>query len=159
MIDISDEKQFETLFRSEYQRLVNFACRYVYKPEIAEELVQDAFLNIWSKNDTISIQTSIISYLFGAVRNAALTHLKHEKVQSKYAENQSASMSVSESVDILELEELKEKIADAMNRIPKKCREIFELNRFDGKKYKEIAEQFGEYLPLVIIFLMYKGKL
>ncbi len=147
----------------------------------AEEIVQDVFMNVWSKTDSIQIQTTITSYLFGAVRNAAMNYLKHEKVQLKYAESQKASMSVSESVDILELDELKEKIADAMNQIPEKCREIFELNRMEGKRYKEIAEQLGlslktvenqmgkalkilreelgEYLPIIILFLMHGGKL
>lgn len=43
------------------------------------------------------------------------------------------------SNDSLLVNELEEKISDALSTIPQKCKRIFELSRFDGFKYKEIA--------------------
>jgi RNA polymerase sigma-70 factor, ECF subfamily len=176
-----NEKQFELLFKSQYVGLVKFAQRYVDEVETAEELVQDVFVNIWSNLEDIHIQSTIQSYLFGSVRNAALNYLKHQKVVSKYADNQRMYVDNSEHVDFLELDELKNRLAEAMNKIPEKCREIFELNRFEGKRYKEIAaelgislktvenqmgkalkilrEELGEYLPLLFLFIFNGGKL
>jgi RNA polymerase sigma-70 factor, ECF subfamily len=176
-----NEKQFEMLFKSQYVGLVKFAQRYVDEVETAEELVQDVFVNIWSNLEDIHIQSTIQSYLFGSVRNAALNYLKHQKVVSKYADNQRMYVDNSEHVDFLELDELKNRLAEAMNKIPEKCREIFELNRFEGKRYKEIAaelgislktvenqmgkalkilrEELGEYLPLIFLFIINGGKL
>jgi RNA polymerase sigma-70 factor (ECF subfamily) len=181
-INIREESAFENLFRLHYASLVSFAVKYVIDSDIAEELVQDVFMNIWTKSENIQIQTTVKSYLFGAVRNASLNHLKHQKVRQAYADKQMLNISQPEHTDFLELDELKSMIDDALNKIPKKCREIFELNRFDGKRYKEIAadlnlslktvenqmgkalkilrDELGDYLPIVFLFIfLYGGKI
>ncbi len=43
----------------------------------------------------------------------------------------------------LETAELEEKIRKALLKLPEKCREVFELSRFEGKKYTEIATQLN----------------
>lgn len=177
-----DERAFETLFRKHYPALVNFSIKYVTDQEAAEEIVQDVFLNIWSKSENLHIHTTIKSYLFGAVRNASLNFLKHQKVRQAYVDKQMLKVNQPEHVDFLELDELKERISAAMDKIPTKCREIFELNRFEGKRYKEIAEELnlslktvenqmgkalkilreelGEYLPILLFLIsLHGGKL
>lgn len=175
-----DKNSFELLFRENYAELVNFGFKYVKDQDVAEELVQSMFLNLWEKSAKIEIRTSIKSYMFGAVRNAALNHIKHQKVTQSYADAHQ-HLGVSNHDDPLEYDELKEKIDMALQRIPEKCREIFELSRFEGKRYKEIAEELGislktvenqmgkalrilreelgEYLPLLLFFLTHGGKL
>jgi RNA polymerase sigma-70 factor, ECF subfamily len=179
IVNIADEKVFEGIFREHYSGLASFALKYVKDTEIAEEIVQELFSDMWIKTDLLKIKTSVKSYLFGAVRNACLNYIKHQKVEQKYADRTRYVAPVGESTDFLELEELKEKIAIAMDKIPEKCREIFELNRFEGKRYKEIAdelnlslktvenqmgkalkimrEELGEYLPAVLLFLFLHG--
>lgn len=179
IFNIRDEKTFEHLFKSHYSELVSFAIKYVEELEIAEELVQELFLNLWSKSENLKIQTSIKSYLFGAVRNAALNFLKHQKVEKSYQEKAALGMQTPQTIDFLEIDELKEKIDEALNKIPEKCREVFELSRFEGKRYKEIAEELnlslktvenqmgkalkilrvelGEYLPLVLLLISLHG--
>jgi len=179
LTDLSNETSFEEVFRTHYGELVSFANRYVHTQEIAEELVQDVFMTLWSNAARVSIQTSVRSYLFGAVRNAALNHIKHEQVSRKYVERQLHATNNHTSTDFLELDELHEKIQLALAKIPAKCREIFELNRFEGKRYKEIAEQLnlslktvenqmgkalkilreelGEYLPLLLLIIGLHG--
>ncbi|MEQ9050745.1 MAG: sigma-70 family RNA polymerase sigma factor, partial [Marinoscillum sp.] len=49
----------------------------------------------------------------------------------------------------LELEELQQKLRAALDKIPAKCREVFELNRFEGLRYKEIAAQLNLSLKTV----------
>lgn len=179
LTDLSDEASFEEVFKSHYAELVGFAKRYVDSQEIAEELVQDVFMTLWSNAARVSIQTSVRSYLFGAVRNAALNHIKHEQVARKYVERQLHATNNHTNTDFLELDELHEKIQAALAKIPDKCREIFELNRFEGKRYKEIAVQLnlslktvenqmgkalkilrkelGEYLPLIFLIIGLDG--
>lgn len=45
--------------------------------------------------------------------------------------------------DHLEVAELESRIKTALQRLPEKCREVFEMNRFEGKKYSEIAEKLN----------------
>lgn len=162
-----------------YSELVGFAYKYVDQQEVAEEVVQDVFMTLWANAARIEIQTSLKSYLYGAVRNSSLNYIKHEKVARKYVERQLQASRNQETTDFLELDELNDKIVAALDKIPEKCREIFELNRFEGKRYKEIAEhlnlslktvenqmgkalkilraELGEYLPLVLWFIWTHG--
>lgn len=149
LINLKDEKAFENIFKTYYSSLASFAMKYVKEPELAEEIVQEMFSNMWIRHETLRIQTSLKSYLFGAVRNACLNYIKHQKVEQKYAGHTLRTASKEEATDFLELDELKAKIALAMDKIPAKCREIFELNRFEGKRYKEIADELNLSLKTV----------
>lgn len=177
--DISNEKVFEAIFRNHYEQLVHFALRYVRDDEVAEDLVQETFSNVWIKADAIQVRTTLKSYLFGAVRNACLNHLKHEKVKLAYATNELFVVNEADEADFLELDELKECIEKAFKKIPEKCRGIFEMSRYEGKKYQEIAnelnlsiktvenqmgkalkilrEELKDYLVLILWFMMHGG--
>lgn len=143
MINIKDEKVFEQIFREHYSVLAGFALKYLHDPDLSEEIVQEMFSNLWIKSDVIEVRTSIKSYLYGAVRNACLNYIKHQKIEEKYADHVKLTISSVKETDFLELDELQQRIAEAMDKIPDKCREIFELSRYEGKKYKEIAEELG----------------
>lgn len=143
LISISDEKVFETIFRDHYESLVHFARKYVMADDLAEEVVQEVFSNLWIKSGALEIKTTVKSYLFGAVRNACLNFLKHEKVKLAFANNERFVQSEAEITDFLELDELKERIEQAYAKIPDKCREIFEMSRHEGKKYQEIADELN----------------
>lgn len=119
--------------------MIGFAHQYLNDWVTAEEVVQDMFSNIWSKSDSIKIRTNTKSYLYGSVRNACLNILKHQKVISAHHEYVKNANDFYEN-DFLELNELEEKISQGLEQLPSKCREIFELSRFEEKKYKEIAE-------------------
>ena len=64
--------------------LVGFAFQYVDDGDIAEDLVQEVFGNIWKSANDLTIRTNEKSYLFGAVRNACMNHLRHQTVKATY---------------------------------------------------------------------------
>ncbi|WP_422361828.1 RNA polymerase sigma-70 factor [Reichenbachiella sp.] len=140
--DLSNENTFEKVFKAYYHQLSAFAYQYVESHEVAEEIVQDTFTNVWSKSDQIEIKTAVKSYLYGAVRNACLNYIKHKKIVRRY-EEQEQWKSEGFETDFLELDELQREIDDGLAQLPEKCRQIFEMSRFEEKKYKEIAEELG----------------
>ena len=142
IVNLKDEKTFEFIFRSHYAQLASFAIGYVGDKDEAEEIVQETFSKIWTRHEILEIKTSIKSYLYGAIRNACLNYLKHQAIKQKYVERQSG-MNPSQTTDFLELDELTEKIKKGMDKLPKKCREIFELSRYEGLRYQEIADHLG----------------
>ena len=178
IVNLKDEKTFEFIFRSHYAQLAGFAVGYVGDRDEAEEIVQEMFSRIWIRHETLEIRTSIKSYLFGAVRNACLNYLKHQAIKQKYVDRQ-LHQDQPEPTDFLELDELTERIQKGMDRLPKKCREIFELSRYEGLKYQEIAdhlglsiktvenqmgnalrilrEELGEYLPIALLLMADMG--
>ncbi|CAE7409946.1 sigR [Symbiodinium microadriaticum] len=144
MVDLKDDHAFEQVFRTFYGALAGFATKYVSDPDIAEEIVQETFTSIWTKANKIHVETNIKSYLYGAVRNACLNHIKHQKVVHEHQSYELHRASEFETgFDFLELDELQQKVDAAMNKLPEKCREVFELSRFEELKYKEIADQLS----------------
>ena len=136
----SDPVQFEMTYKQFFSMLTGFAFQYVEDTDIAEDIVQEVFSNVWNQSDQIEIRTNIKSYLFGAVRNACLNHLRHQKVERLHAE-ETARHRTLDRVAFMEMDELQAKVNEALSKLPEKRRQIFELSRFEGKKYHEIAEE------------------
>lgn len=132
--------EFELLYKQHYTRLVGFAYQYVEDSDISEDIVQEVFTNIWNQVGQIEIRTNIKSYLFGAVRNASLNYLKHEKVVTSHAK-ENMSYEAGDQKDFLEIEELEERLEMALAQLPDKRRKIFEMSKLEGKKYHEIAAE------------------
>jgi RNA polymerase sigma-70 factor (ECF subfamily) len=139
------EKAFEQLFRKHYSSLCGYAAKYVWDLDQAEEIVQDLFYNLWNKKNNLSIDLSIEAYLFRAVRNACLNYLKHQKVRQQHADSvkRNPLSDFTEKGDPVETLELQNKIDEVVDALPPERKKIFQMNRFEGLKYKEIADQLG----------------
>jgi RNA polymerase sigma-70 factor (ECF subfamily) len=138
-----DERAFEVLFKTHYEALVKFTYKYLNNAEEAEEIVQETFYNLWKKSSEIKIQTSIKSYLYQAVRNSSLNAIKHKQVQKKYIDHVEKNDTSLSTENHMELDELTAKINEAINQLPPKCKQVFELSRYEEKKYQEIADELG----------------
>ena len=168
---------FEMLFKTYYQARCRYATSYLKDPDGAEEIVQAAFIGLWEKRKAITIETSLKSYLYRAIRNTCLNELKHEQVKQKHLASESLKGETqSAPADHLAIHvELEEKIRAAIQTLPEQCRLIFTMSRFEELKYQEIADQLNlsvktvenqmgkalkimriqlkEYLPLLAILM------
>lgn len=140
-----DKKSFEIIFKAYYAQLVRYAFLYVKEKEVAEEVVQDVFLTIWEKKESILISTSLKSYLFRAVYNKSLNQLnaiKHKEAYKEYnllqieAEQNQCFEKVTE-------DELLNKIHRAIEELPAERKKVFNLVKIEGYKYKEVADKLG----------------
>lgn len=136
---------FEMLFKEHYENLCRYACTFVRDSDEAEDIVQKTFVTLWEKKSNIEVESSVKSYLYGAVRNTALNNIKHRQVRQKHASTVTVADHVhNESAhDHLVSEELNGKINSAIELLPEQCRKVFKMSRFEGLKYSEIADQLG----------------
>jgi RNA polymerase sigma-70 factor (ECF subfamily) len=138
-----NEPSFDVLFKTWYAPLVRYAFSFTEGDQVeAEELVQDAFVKLWSQWNTIDIQHSAKAYLYRMVHNLALNRLRSGKVQVRYIQHQTRQME-HEFESAHEIPELQDKIQKALKNLPAQCRQVFELSRFEELKYREIADQLG----------------
>jgi RNA polymerase sigma-70 factor (ECF subfamily) len=141
-IRAGDERALEAVFRAHYPGMASFVQRFVRSPDVAEELVQDVFLKLWTKREHLAEIETLRTYLFRAARNTALNHLRRLKLERRWQEEQGvdddppASFAADDEVSETEVAAA---VQAAINRLPPRCREIFLLSRDGGLTYAEIA--------------------
>ncbi|MFT6854283.1 MAG: RNA polymerase sigma-70 factor (ECF subfamily) [Cyclobacteriaceae bacterium] len=139
-IKAGDKSVFKKLFELYHVDLHRFCLSMVRMETISEEIVQDAFVYLWEKRDTIQIKSSIKSYLFTTVKNKSINYIKNELPKQQLSENLSAaSLFINE--DKTEDDLLKIRVQKAIDQLPSKCRQIFVLSRYSGYTYREISEE------------------
>lgn len=111
--------------------------------ETAKEIVQDAFISLWEKRETIDMSRPVKSYLTMVIHNKCSNYLRDNRKFDQNILNIENLFEVPEydGADILVEEELKQKIDTSIAELPEKCREIFVLNRYENLKYQEIADK------------------
>ena len=113
-------QEFEHHFKSLYKPLCLFALRYTDQVDDAEDIVQQAFADVWDKNRAGNVIGNLKAYLYQAVRNRSLSFTS-QPVNAEATEQLPDVEDTSEEEDIL----------------------IFLLSKRDGLKYQEIAEELN----------------
>lgn len=130
--------------------MIQFAQEYVIRKEDAENIVQDVFLDLWEQKRFPFSQINVFAYLFTSVKNKCIDFIRHKMVIQKTEETLLDESIRTLQMNLHSLEAFDEKIfsepdietiiQNAINMLPDKCREIFILNKIEGKKQKEIAQ-------------------
>jgi len=150
-IQRGDERAFDSLFRELFPFLLNFAHRILKNMPEAEETVQDAFINLWQRKDTIFLKDSLKSYLYQTVHNLAINKLEHTRTH-KYQPNRVMNAeqwkclhnlySVNDTfINRFEALETEALILKAIEKLPDKCRKVFLLSRYENLTYEEISDK------------------
>ncbi|MBN2611834.1 MAG: RNA polymerase sigma-70 factor [Bacteroidales bacterium] len=140
LVKQGNKPAFDSLFHKYYVRLCRFVLSYTKSKDMAEETVQEVFVKIWCQRASLEIETSVVSYLFTAVKNHAFNELKkisiRKKYESEYTEKEVREL---EKSPVIKQDDFKNALINAMTELPEKCREIFQLCKNDGLTYDEIA--------------------
>ncbi|MDO9153346.1 MAG: RNA polymerase sigma-70 factor [Paludibacter sp.] len=138
-----NKEAFSLLFQKYYKDLVLFAGTFLPDRFLCEDIVQNIFLKLWNNREHLIIDTSLKSFLLRSVQNSCLDELKHQSVVRVHE----AYTIAFEPFDDLNTEhyvlysDLQLQFAEALLKLPDTCREVFEMNRIEGFKYKEIAQK------------------
>lgn len=151
------ENTYKDLFRQYYSSLLFYATRLVGE-EDAEDLVQDVFVEIWKRQDSIELGSQIQSFLYRSVYTKAINHLKHQAIANNYTAEEVEfyqkrleyyQPDQSETIRRIENKELRTEIKEAINELPDKCKEVFKLSYLHDMKNKDIADVMGISLRTV----------
>jgi len=141
--DNDPQKGCELLFRLYHKPLCNHAVRFVYSKEIAEDLVSDVFCTFWNTKAYLSVNHSFRAFLFRSVRNRAYNFLANEFKKTSPLElaDQQETAPASGPESMMRYNELYHKVDELVTALPPQCRNAFIMNRFEGKRAREIAEE------------------
>jgi RNA polymerase sigma-70 factor (ECF subfamily) len=136
--------QFEDVFKTHFKNLHVYAYTIIKDDAAAEEIVQNVFYKLWEKRDQVKIEQSLSAYLYRSVHNDCLNYLKHAKVKAAHQVHAGHNSHITDNQgDPAALKELREKIEAALNELPEQCRTVFQMSRFEGLRYRMIADELG----------------
>ncbi|MDP2113112.1 MAG: RNA polymerase sigma-70 factor [Bacteroidota bacterium] len=144
-----DKKAYEAVYNEFFGVLYHLCLNYLHDEKVAEELVQDTFLKLWEIRETLNDQINIRNFLYTITKNNCLNHLRNQKISLKHQENmkylemQFNYEALEKLGNYLQFEELRNKIDEAISKLPAEVIETFKLSRFEELSYREIAEQQG----------------
>ena len=148
-----DESAYEMLFKLYYADLCKYAITFLRVAELAEEVVQETFMDIWEKRQEIEIRKSWRAYIFRCVHNKCLSFLARagrmtrsdiEISEEIISHHKLACLKLDpEVLDKLFTEEMMESFQKALDELPPQCRKIFMLSRDERLSYQEISRKTG----------------
>lgn len=176
------ELLYNDLFEKYYVRLCYYAQTFVLDFDMCRDIVQDLFVKLWEIEWKNFSEEEIDKFLYRSVKNRCLDHLRKQKVRQNSRTFILERLLEQEELFVpqFELDELAQKIENALEALSDQTLTIFKMNRQDEKTYEEIADelnisvkgveyhmskalailrcQLKDYLPLIACLSMFIDK-
>ncbi len=139
-----DHEAYEYLFRKYYASICAYARRFVDADEV-EDIADECMIWLWAKHESLEIRNTFRQYLFTMVYHRAVKVAVERRIADRtatYMEDYRLRYELNEE-DFLTGKELRERIFKAIDKLPDTYKDAFIQHRFEGKSYKEIAEECG----------------
>jgi RNA polymerase sigma-70 factor (ECF subfamily) len=140
-----DLSTFEKVFKTYYEELCFFAKKYLSDMDQAEEIVQDMFYTIWQNRENLKINQSLKAYLYASTKNKCLKKIRSRQYEEKYRNyvKHSNPGNVSTPDEELNAKEINVIIEETLSSLPERTKKIFKMSRYQGMKYREIADKLA----------------
>ncbi len=138
-----DEHAFRQLFEHYYQPVFNNIYRVLRNRSFAEDILQDTFLALWEKRDTIKNPENVSGWLFVTSTNKAINFIRRE-IQGKYKTKSldlTSEMALADDVDPFDFQ--MDILKKAMHSLSPHQIKVFELCKMKGKSYEEVAKEMN----------------
>ena len=166
-VAIGDTRAFRQIFDALFSNLTKFSFSFVHSKEAATEIVDELFVQLWIKRADIMKINDLRVYLYTATKNASLNYIskKAKQIEVEPYENLQVQMTDLVSPEqIMITKEMLQKIKEAVDSLPPRCKLIFKFVREDALSYSEVAEILGLSIKtvdaqMVIAVSRIRGKL
>ena len=145
-VAVGDTRAFRQIFDALFSNLKKFSFSFVHSKEAATEIVDELFVQLWIKRTDIMKINDLRVYLYTATKNASLNYIskKAKQIEVEPYENLIVQMTDLVSPEQLMItKEILQKIKEAVDSLPPRCKLIFKFVREDGLSYSEVAEILG----------------
>jgi len=136
----SDKIAFAEIYNRYWDKLFSIAGHKLDQLEDAEEVVQNIFISLWNRRETLNITSTLNSYHAVSVKYRVIKVLEKQYHQRKYADSLGQQQRLDDSTrEWLEFTELKAQLEQLVKGLPDKCQLVYRMSREDGFSQKEIA--------------------
>lgn len=123
-INLKGEDAFQHVFQSFYPSLLMFSRRYIPQDDVADDLVQEAFIKLWEcRTDFASVQ-QVQSFLYACVKNQALNEIKHQKVVNRHEQFVESEPTEFSDFDFIVEAETYRILFEAVDELPPRMRDV-----------------------------------
>ena len=138
-----DVKAFEQVYREFSRSMFLSALGLWQDTQVAQDAVQESFINLWNHRRQIDTAQSIEGYLHTSVRHYILNYIRHQKIRYNREEEiirEQEFLNAPEEEDLTSRIEL---VRDLLATLPESCRKIFVMAVVEGMSYTDTADRLG----------------
>lgn len=145
LLSKGDESAFTEIYNRYWDKLYVTAFNRLANEIEAEEAVQNIFMSLWRRRDTLQLSNSLATYLSVSVKYQVLTRLTRLNKEKAHLSNlkYESAESADTTIDWLTERELRQQIEQCVNCLPEKCRIVFVMSRELGMSNAKIAEELN----------------
>ena len=111
-------------------------------PVSAEDIVQETFIYLWQNKESIELPDSSVAFVYKSCKNKALEYVRSQKTYNKHVTEAALSrLQVTKPHEMSSQYKRLEELHRSIRHLPPKCRKVFEMHKFNGLSYMEIAEK------------------
>lgn len=136
----NDAKAQMQLYDKYVKAMYNIALRYVQKTDVAEDVVQEAFIKVFQKIDTYNAQVTFGAWLKRVVINQAIDYLKQRKLDLVSIDEQVINLTNKNDDWNVDNKITVEKVKKSIAKLPIKYKIVLQLFLLEGYDHQEISE-------------------
>lgn len=136
---------FEQLFQEHWDRLMRYTCNAIQDQALAQDVLQNFFIELWQKKSTLPQPRCVPSFLLFVLKLRILNALRDEDLRSKHEDTFAALTGDISTTpgDVLYFKEVYQQLQQHLQQLPPRIRQVFYLSRFEHKNVAEIAATLG----------------
>ena len=140
-----EHTSFTEIYNRFWEKMMSYAVKLTKSEDEAADIVQEIFVSIWKRKESLDVKGSLGAYLIKSVRNLSLKYIE----KNIHKENFIARLGyhfetvTAQTENDMTVRELRENIDAAVSKLPGKMREVYILSRDEQLSHKEIAQKLG----------------
>jgi RNA polymerase sigma-70 factor (family 1) len=140
-----NREAFNEIYERYWLKLYRASIKRIKSSDDAKDIVQDLFISLWMKRETLVINRSLSSYLYTAIKYKVINHIEANIVKNNYLNSLNKAVmdydnSTYETIDFQDMEKL---LDSGINNLTPKVKEVFELSRKKHLSVNEIAQKLN----------------
>ncbi|WP_316798477.1 RNA polymerase sigma-70 factor [Pedobacter frigidisoli] len=136
---------FTEIYNRFWEKMMNYAVKLTKSEDEAADIVQEIFVSIWNRKESLEVKGPLGAYLIKSVRNLSLKYIEKNIHKENFMERLGYHFenTTAQTEDDISVKELQKNIDTAVSKLPGKMRQVYVLSRDEQLSHKEIAQKLG----------------
>jgi len=140
-----DDAAFTEIYNRYWEKMASYAIRLTKSSDEGADIIQEMFVSLWNRRESLEVRGTLISYLIKGTRNLSLKYIEKNLTKHRFLERLSVVPQdlSSEIEENLSAKELQQYVDGAVAKLPGKMKEIYLLSRDEQLSHREISQRLG----------------